>query len=102
MDMAKLPEFLRKYFWEVKFEDLDLRKSRVYILRRILEDGDEKAVVWLRKNFKKAEIKNVLINYRGFSRKSANYWAITLDLPKEEVRCLNKLSPKEQKTVWPY
>jgi len=100
--MEKIPRFLKKYFWETKFKDLDLQKHRVYVLRRILEYGDEKAVIWLWKNFRMLEIKNVLINYRGFSQKSANYWAIVLDLPREKVRCLNKSSPNEQKTIWPY
>ncbi len=100
--MKKIPNFLKKYFWEIKFQDLDIHKSRIYILRRILEYGDEKAVAWLWRNFKKSEIKNVLINYRGFSQKSANYWAIVLNLPKKKIRCLNKHSPKEQKRTWPY
>jgi len=100
--MNKLPIFLKKYFWEVRFKDLDLQKCRVYILRRILEYGDEKVVTWLWKNFKKSEIKNVLINYRGLSQKSANYWAIVLDLPQERVRCLSKPLPKKQKKIWPY
>jgi len=100
--MKKIPKFLQKYFWEIKPNDLDIKESRIYVLRRILEYGDEKAVIWLWKNFKKPEIKNVLTNYRGLSRKSANYWAIVLDLPKKKVRCLNKLSPKGQKRIWPY
>ncbi len=100
--MKKIPKFLKKYFWEIKFQDLDIYKSRIYVLRRILEYGDEEAVAWLWRNFKKSEIKNVLMNYRGFSQKSANYWAIVLDLPKKKVPCLNRHSPKEQKRIWPY
>jgi len=100
--MKKIPKFLKKYFWEIRFKELDLQKCRVYILRRILEYGDEEAVAWLWRNFKKSEIKNVLFNYRGFTKKSANYWVVVLNLPRENVRCLNKPSPKEQKRIWPY
>jgi len=100
--MKGIPDFLKKYFWEIDPKDLDLQEYRIYVVRRILEYGDVKAVAWLLKNFKKSEIKNVLINYRGLSRKSANYWAIVLGLPKEKVRCLNRPSPKEQKRIWPY
>ena len=100
--MKKLPGFLKRYFWEVKFEGLDIRKRRIYVLKRILEYGDEKAVAWLWKKFEKSEIENVLINYRGLSQKSANYWTVILGLSRGKVRCLNASSLKKQKKIWPY
>ncbi len=74
----------------------------MYILRRILDYGDEKAVAWMGRNFKKSEIKDGLANFRGYSQKSANYWALMLDMPREEVLCLKKRSLKEPGTFWPY
>ncbi len=100
--MRKLPKFLSKYFWDVEFEKLDLQKRRVYILRRILEDGDRQAVAWMWKNFKKSEIKDVLSNFRGLSPKSANFWAVILNIKKEDVRCLNKSFIETQRQFWPY
>lgn len=100
--MNCLPEFLKEYFWDVKFEELDLEKWRVFILKRIMEYGDDKAVDWMWKNFKKSEIKDALCNYRGYSRKSANFWASVLDIPKQEVLCLKKSSSKIPKSIWPY
>jgi len=100
--MKKLPDFLNKYFWDAEFGKIDLQKRRVYVLRRILEYGDERAVAWMWKNFKQSEIRNDLSKFRGYSRKSANFWALLLDVPKEEVLCLKKLSSKEQKRIWSY
>ncbi len=100
--MKKLPEFLSKYFWDVEFRQIDLEKRRVYVLRRILEYGDERAVAWMWKNFEKSEIKNVLCKFRGYSKKSANFWTLLLDVPREEVLCLKKPSLKEQKRIWRY
>ena len=100
--MISLPEHLRKYFWDVEFEKIDLRTHRAYVLQRILEYGDEKAVAWMRKHFKKVEIRDTLSHFRGCSRKSANYWATILDVPKEEVSCLKKPSSNEPKIIWPY
>lgn len=100
--MGKLPDFLKKYFWDVEFRGLDLEKYRIYVLKRILEYGDKQAVDWMWKNFSKTEIKEVLINYRGFSRKTANFWALLLDIDKKEVLCLKKSSLREQGTIWPY
>ena len=83
--MISLPEHLRKYFWDVEFEKIDVSTNRAYILQRILEYGDEEAVAWMRKHFKKEEITNALSHSRGYSRKSANYWATILDIPREKV-----------------
>ena len=100
--MKKLPGFLEKYFWEVNFEKIDLEKRRVYVLKRILEYGDEKAVSWMWKNFTESEIKNVLYNYRDLSLKSANFWAVIVNVKKEDVKCLSKSFRETQKQFWPY
>ena len=100
--MKKLPEFLKKYFWDTEFEDIDPEENKIYILKRILNHGDKQAVDWMLKKFKKSEIINVLSNFRGHSRKSANFWALLLDVPRKEVLCLKKRSPREQKKIWPY
>ena len=100
--MKKLPGFLEKYFWEVNFEKIDLEKRRVYVLKRILEYGDEKAVSWMWKNFTESEIKNVLYNYRDLSLKSANFWAVIVNVKKEDVKCLKRRLSKELMTAWPY
>lgn len=100
--MEELPKFLNKYFWDVDFERLNLQRHRVYILKRILEYGDEETVAWMWKNFKKSEIKDALANFRGYSQKSANFWAVILNIKKEDVRCLNRSLRETQKQFWPY
>lgn len=100
--MKRLPSFLKKYFWDVEFKNIDLQKRKIYVLKRLLEFGDEKAVVWMRKNFKREEIKDALCNFRGYSQKSANFWAFILGVKKEAVKCLNKSFREIQKQFWPY
>lgn len=100
--MKKLPRFLKKYFWDVDFEKIDFDNHRMYVLKRILEYGDEKAVSWMWKSFKKPEIKYALVNFRGYSQKSANFWAFILGVKKEDVKCLSKSFRETQKQFWPY
>ncbi len=100
--MSGLPEFLKKYFWDTEFENIILANRRVYVLKRILEYGDEKAVAWMRRNFTTSEMKDTLSNFRGYSQKSANYWALLLDMPREKIPCLKTHSSKEPKKIWPY
>ncbi len=100
--MNRLPAFLKKYFWDTEFGKLSLEKRRVYVLKRILEYGDAKAVAWMRNNFAVSEMVSALSHYRGYSQKSANYWALLLNIPREKIPCLRKSSSKEQKKIWPY
>lgn len=100
--MKELPGFLKNYFWDTNFKEIDQKENSVYILKRILNYGDERAVNWMFDSFKKSEIKNALSNFRGYSQKSANYWALVLDLPRKEVSCLKKLSPEDPRTFWPH
>ena len=100
--IKKPPAFLKQYFWDIDFKKLDLEKRRIYVLSRILDYGDEKAMDWMWKNFKKTEIKNILSNFRCLSQKSANFWALMLNLPKENVLCLKRRLLKAPKAIWPY
>lgn len=97
-----LPAFLKKYFWDISFEKLSLKKNGPEIAGRILEYGDQKAVDWLKKHFDKKEIAHVLFRFRFVSPKSANFWALMYDLPKEKVLCLKKHYLKTRRRHWSY
>jgi len=100
--MNKPPKFLKKYFCDVDFNNLDYHKRRVYVIKRILEYGDEKAVSWMWRHFDKDEIKRTICSGRGFTEKSANYWALVLNISKERIACLKKPLLKAAKRIWPY
>ncbi len=100
--MSRLPKFLQKYFWDVDFGKINLDNRRVYVLKRILEYGDETAVRWMRNSFTKAEIRDILYHYRGLSFKSANFWAFIVNVKKENVKCLKRRLSKGLMTAWPY
>ncbi|MBU4298826.1 hypothetical protein KJ636_02190 [Patescibacteria group bacterium] len=96
------PEFLRKYFWDINFKKLDAEKYPYYVIERILEYGDEKAVKWMMDNFRKSQIKHTLMKRRGISKKSAVYWALILNIQKEKILCLNKRYQSRFEKTWPY
>jgi hypothetical protein len=98
----KLPQYLKKYFWDVTFSRLNLREHRLFILKRILEYGDERGLNWMWDHFLRSEIVDALLRARGFSQKSANYWALVLGVPREKVKCLKKRSSRAPKSIWHY
>ncbi|RJQ77324.1 MAG: hypothetical protein C4519_13730 [Desulfobacteraceae bacterium] len=44
---AKIPGWLEPYFWDVRIEELDLKDNGVFIIERLLNEGDQKALNWL-------------------------------------------------------
>ncbi len=97
-----MPSFLKEYFWDVDFSKLDKKKHSQFIIERILEYGNRKAVAWLKKNFELPKIKKILCDSKNLSAKSANFWHIIFGLKKNKISCLKKLSQKKHKLIWRY
>ena len=71
-------ERLKRYFWDTDFSVLDTEKDKGFIIERILELGDETAVEWMKKEFKKQELFEVLRKARSISKKSRRFWDLVL------------------------
>jgi len=69
----------RSLFWDIEPDRLDLQRNKEYVIERILELGDERAVRWLFSKYPRSEIIKVLASSRRISRKSANYWSLILE-----------------------
>jgi len=74
----KLPSFLKKYFWDVDFERINLKEHEYYVIERLLEYGDLRAIKWLLKNFDKRKIKKVLNSSRALSKKTKIFFSTCL------------------------
>ena len=69
-------------------QNVDLAAYPEYTIGRILENGDERAVAWLRDTFSRVAIEGVIRSERRLSRRSANFWALVYQIPREEVAAL--------------
>jgi hypothetical protein len=98
--MKSIPGFLKRYFWDVDFLKLDKNKHSYFIIERILEYGDKKALKWLKENFEEKAIKNVLLTSKNLSPKTANFWQLIFGLNKDKILCLKKSFRKKQKLIW--
>ena len=79
----ELPPFLRPFFWDVDFSTLSIAKSAYFIISRLMEHGDEAAMIFLLKTYSRKEMINVLKKSRSLSRRSRNFWRIFFDLEGE-------------------
>jgi Family of unknown function (DUF6922) len=83
-----IPRHVRSLFWDIDSDRVDVKSFPDYTIARILEWGDEPAYAWLKVVFSEEQIKGVLLRERRLTRRSANFWALVYDLPREEVAAL--------------
>lgn len=89
-EKTQIPEFLRSYFWDVKFEDLEVKAQSFLVIKRVLDRGNLRDIRWLIKTYGKDAIKKVIMTTRDLARPTGNFWADMLGLPKQQVPCLQK------------
>ena len=53
-------------------------------------------------NYDLDKIKEVTINSKNISKKSANYWQIIFNIKRDKILCLRRLSQEKQKMIWKY
>lgn len=98
--MNKLPAHLEKYFWDSDFRAIDVEKNRNYIVNRLANKGDFRSWSWLFHTYPHAKIAEVISHSRDLSRKTANYFRLVLDIPTEEVKCLQPEFRRQHKQSW--
>lgn len=73
-EFMEVPKYIKKYFWDVDTKNLDKDKYKDFIIERLLELGDKKSILWLKKNFNIEDIKRVVISSKRITKKSKNFW----------------------------
>lgn len=73
-----LPRFLRPLFWDVRLADLSAEHHRDFILARLLESGDRRALRWLLQAYPRGAIRDFLERRgrRVLSRRAWNFCAL--------------------------
>ncbi len=86
--MDLIPERIKRLFWDVDKDAVDLILHRSYMIRRIMDYGNIEDVRWMLKAYSGEEIIEVLRKSRGLSRKSAFFWSAYFNIPQGEIECL--------------
>lgn len=100
--MPALPRYLEKYFWDVDFASLEPVRQARFIIGRLLEHGDRKAVLWMSRQYSKPRVAAVMRSMRELSERSAHFWCVVLGVDKKSVRCLKKRFLETRRRFWPY
>ena len=95
--MPDLPAEFRMFFWDINDITLiNTEDDKFFIIERLLNEGNEKSLQWLMNRYTKEEIKDVVINSRRLTLKTAYCWQNYFDLKKEDMECFGKSLTKEE------
>jgi hypothetical protein len=75
----KLPEELRKLFWDVKFDELSIEDYPEFICERILEYGDDFSIKFIIKRLGLNRIIEIVKYSRKLDQYTKNYWLLMAD-----------------------
>jgi len=95
-----LPSSFNKYFWDVRPENIDLKKNSSYIAERLLEFGDFREISWLLKTYGQEFLKQVVGKSRSLSLKSGNFYSLYFGINPKDIICLQKDYRQQHKTIW--
>lgn len=83
--MHELKEARTLCFWDVDIDKLDRHTHKDFIISRLIEYGTEKSIRLMKDHYSDDEIGHVVRKSRMISRKTAFFWSMVLNIPKEEV-----------------
>ncbi|OGG03687.1 hypothetical protein A2W14_01400 [Candidatus Gottesmanbacteria bacterium RBG_16_37_8] len=97
----KLPVSFYFFFWDIDAKKLDPSKRPYYVINRLLDKGNLEAVRWVRKNFPEELIIETIKKMRDFSPKTVIFWSRLLNIPIEEIKCMQEPYRSMRKMHWP-
>ena len=81
-----IPKKYEIYFWDTKFDELDIVENKRYIISRLLNKGDLEELIWLRKIYNDDDFIDVAKQRRDLDPKVANYLKNKYNLRKKEMK----------------
>ncbi len=89
---AEIPSAFSPFFWDVHLHELDGNRHRIFIIERLLNEGDHHTLRWLFEAYTEEELREAVMTARGLNRKTARYWQHYFGLREEEMRCFGMSS----------
>jgi hypothetical protein len=87
---STIPDFVKKYLWDVNEKDISTSSYKNFIIERILEYGDFNSISWLEDTYSREDIIEVLRTSNKLSRNTGNLYSLYYNVPKEELLCIRK------------
>ena len=83
------PQFNRRIFWDINFDNLDYDAKASFIIERVFERGDVPDIRACRRYYGDLKIKQVLTNAKWLSLKTICLACAVLNNELTDYRCYN-------------
>jgi len=86
----QLPQFLKPFLWSYNFEQIDVAKDKNIIIKNILDLGTYDSVKWVKENYSRGEIEEVIKKtiQSDWGDKSLNYWTQIYNVKPKKNRII--------------
>jgi len=76
-------------YWDVDPQTLDPDRHSSFIIERIISFGLPEDVKRMLEQYSVDTIRSAVSHSRHIDRKSAAFWALHLNIPREEIKCFS-------------
>lgn len=83
----ELPPQAETLFWDVDLTQLDPHKHAQFVIVRLLTLGRPEHIRWVLQQYSRQEMIHAIRTSRTLDPKTANFWALYFDIPREQIRC---------------
>lgn len=80
---TKIPKKFWPYFWDVDPKKVNPSEKSLFVIQRLLDWNNFSAAHWVITSFPPQEIIKSLTNFRGWSKRSENFWKKYFKLSKK-------------------
>lgn len=92
MTKQVIPSHFSRYFWDVHLEDVDVQEHQIFIIERLLNEGDQATLAWVLDTYSPHQIKLAVMTSRNLNRLTARYWQVYFELKEDDMRCFGASS----------
>jgi len=93
-------DFSTHLFWDVRVEEVCLKKHRVFVIERVLSKGTWSDFLLLKQVYGKAKIRNTVKKLRYLDTRVLHFCGVYFNVPIEKFRCYSLQQSKQ--THWHY
>ena len=86
-DSGKIINLPKQLFWDVDHEKIDYKKSKVFVIGRVLNYGKWEDVREVFEKYGEAEVKKNIVKVADLGNKTLSFWSKYFNISKEEFRC---------------
>ncbi len=94
--MADIPNYVKKYLWDVDTNTISADSHAQFVIERVLEYGDIDSLKWLTEVYPTETISSTLKVSKKISAKTGNFYSLIFNIPKEEMECIRKPFTQKQ------